>query len=129
MAHAALNLLRILAALLFMQHGGQKLFALFGAEAAVPAFSLMWVAGILEWWGGLLVAIGLFTRPVALLLAIQMMTAYILAHLPQGMVPIQNGGELALLFFAVFLYIAAHGGGAFSVDGWWAARKRGQVAD
>lgn len=129
MSHVALNILRIVAALLFMQHGGQKLFALFGAEAAVPAFSLMWVAGILEWWGGLLVVLGLFTRPVALILSAQMLIAYFIAHLPQGPVPIQNGGEPALLFFAIFLYIAAHGGGAFSIDGWLQARRRRTVAE
>lgn len=128
MPHAALNLLRILAGLLFMQHGAQKLFAVLGRDAPAAAYSLHWFAGVFEWWGGLLIVLGLFTRPVAFLLAGQMLVAYFKSHAPRGLVPIENGGELALLYFAVFLYLSARGGGAFSLDGLLRARKRGNPA-
>lgn len=129
MAHAALNVLRILAGLLFMQHGGQKLFALFGFETSMAPFTQMWTAGVLEWFGGLLIVLGLFTRPVAFLLAAEMVVAYFLAHHPQGGVPIENQGELALLYFAIFLFVGTNGGGAFSIDGWWRARKRDKLVE
>lgn len=111
-----------------MQHGAQKLFAVLGRETAAEAFSLIWFAGVFEFWGGLLIVLGLFTRPVAFLLAGQMVVAYFRSHAPRGLIPIENGGELALLYFATFLYIAARGGGAFSLDGLMAARKRGKAA-
>lgn len=126
--HFFLNLLRIGAGLLFMQHGAQKLFAVLGREEAVVLFSQMGLAGVLEFWGGLLIVLGLFTRPVALILAIEMVWAYAQAHVPRGLWPILNTGERSLLFALVFAYIAAQGGGAFSLDGWWAARKRGRTA-
>lgn len=129
MPHATLNLLRILSGLLFMQHGAQKLFAVLGRDTPAAAYSLHWFAGAFEFWGGLLIVLGLFTRPVAFLLAGQMVVAYLKSHAPRGLVPIENGGELALMYFAVFLYISARGGGAFSLDGLFAARKRARVAD
>lgn len=129
MPHALLNLLRIVSGLLFMQHGAQKLFAVLGRDTPAAAYSMQWFAGVFEWWGGLLIVLGLFTRPVAFLLAGQMMVAYFLAHQPRGWIPIENGGELALLYFVVFLYISARGGGAFSLDGLIAARKRAKVAE
>jgi putative oxidoreductase len=111
---------RIIAGLLFMQHGAQKLFGMFGGmggQGGTAKFpDLMFIAGVLEFFGGLLIVIGLFTRPVALLLAIQMLVAYFKAHAPQGAVPLLNGGELALLFFIIFLYLAAAGPGPWSVD-------------
>lgn len=128
MPHAALNLLRIVSALLFMQHGAQKLFAVLGRETPVEAFTLLWTAGVLEFWGGALVALGLFTRPVAFLLAGEMAAAYFLRHAPRDVFPIQNGGEPAALFCFIFLYLAARGGGAFSLDGLIAARRRKRAA-
>lgn len=107
--------LRIGAGLLFMQHGAQKLFGLFGGNQ-VELISQMGLAGVLEFFGGLLIALGLFTRPVAIILVIEMLWAYFQAHLPRGAMPIQNGGELALLFALVFAYIAAHGPGPASLD-------------
>jgi putative oxidoreductase len=117
-----LNLLRIVAGLLYMQHGAQKLFGVlggFGGEpgATAPLFSLMGVAGVLEFFGGLAIALGLLTRPVAFVLAGKMATAYfVLQHLPQGFWPILNGGELALLYMVILLFLVAHGAGVFSLD-------------
>jgi putative oxidoreductase len=119
-------LLRIVAGLLFMQHGAQKLFGMFGGMGGSGGTAkfpdLMFIAGVLEFFGGLLVVIGLFTRPVALLLAIQMLVAYFMAHAPQGPIPLLNGGELALMYFIVFLYLAAVGPGPWAAD--HAMRKR-----
>ncbi|HEV2147445.1 MAG TPA: DoxX family protein [Longimicrobiaceae bacterium] len=118
---ATLALLRVAAGLLFMQHGAQKLFGALGGAGpeggAVPLVSLMGLAGVLEFFGGLLVAFGLFTRPVAFILAGQMAVAYFRAHAPQGFWPILNGGELAALYSFVFLYLSARGGGRYSLDG------------
>ena len=121
LAHA---LLRIGAGLLYMQHGAQKLFGMFGGMGpnggTVPLISQMGLAGVLEFFGGLLIVLGLVTRPVALLLACEMLVAYFQAHFPQGVVPIENKGELALLFMLVWLFLAGNGAGPFSLD----ARRR-----
>ncbi len=122
------SLMRIVVGALFMQHGAQKLFAVLGRENAADLFSQMGVAGVLEFYGGLLIVLGLLTRPVAFVLAGQMMVAYAIAHVPRGLFPIENGGELALLFAAVFLYFATHGGGSFSADGAFAAWRRRRAA-
>lgn len=118
---SAVAILRIGAGLLFMQHGLQKLFGMFGGfggtpGATAPLASLMGLAGILELGGGLLLVLGLFVRPVAMILAVEMIIAYIRAHLPQGAAPIENGGELALLYMFIFLFLAARGAGPVSVD-------------
>ncbi|WP_297807522.1 DoxX family protein [uncultured Methylophaga sp.] len=112
-----LSLVRIVSAFLFMAHGTQKMFG-FPAEQRYPfeLFSLSGVAGVLEVVGGLLLLIGLFTRPVAFLLSGQMAFAYFIAHAPQGFWPLNNGGELATMFSFVFLYFAFAGGGSWSVD-------------
>jgi putative oxidoreductase len=118
-----LNAMRIVFGLMFMQHGAQKLFAMFGRDEAVALVSQMGLAGVLEFFGGALIVLGLFTRPVAFVLAGQMAWAYFQAHLPQGWVPIMNRGELAVLYCWAFLFLAANGGGSFSVDGFMAGRK------
>ena len=124
-----LALLRVVAGLMFMQHGAQKLLGAFGgmggsgATAQFP--SQMWIAGVLELVGGLLIALGLFTHVVAFLLAGQMAVAYFQAHAPNGFWPIQNQGELAALYCFVFLYFSARGGGRYSVDA-AIARNRGR---
>ncbi len=120
-APATHALLRIGAGILFMQHGLQKLFGMFGGfggnpGATAPLVSQMGLAGVLEVFGGLLIVLGLFTRPVALVLVIEMVAAYFIAHLPQGGWPIENGGELALLFALVFAFLAANGAGPYSID-------------
>lgn len=109
-------ILRIGAGLLFMQHGAQKLFGVLGAEAPVPLFSLMGLAGVLEFFGGLLIVLGLLTRPVALLLALQMLIAFFMAHIPRGPWPILNAGELSLLYMLIFFFLAANGPGPWSLD-------------
>ena len=125
----ALNLLRIMAGFLFFPHGAQKLFGLFGGfggqpGATAPLLSLMGVGGILEFFGGLLVMLGLFTRPVAFILSGQMAAAYFMEHSPQGVWPLLNRGELAALYSFVFLFLAAGGGGDFSIDGVLVKRRR-----
>lgn len=112
-----LSVVRIISAFLFMQHGAQKIFG-FPAEQRYPfeLFSMSGVAGTLELFGGFLLLIGLFTRPVAFVLSGLMAFAYFLVHAPQGFWPINNGGELATLFSFVFLYFVFAGGGSWSVD-------------
>ena len=108
-AQAAYMVLRVATGLLFMTHGLQKLFGFFGGlgnGATAPLVSKMGVAGGLELVGGLLLALGLFTRPVAFVLAGEMVIAYVTAHLPRGPVPLQNGGEVALLYALIFVFLA-----------------------
>ena len=109
------SVLRIAAAAIFIPHGMQKLLGAFGGQTA-PMLSQMWVAGVLELFGGGLMLLGLFTRPVAFILSGEMAVAYYLAHFPRGTWPILNGGELAVLFCFIWLYFAAAGPGPWSVD-------------
>jgi putative oxidoreductase len=115
-----LTTLRIIPTLVDMEHGLQKTFGLLGgfgpSGGTAPLFSLMGLAGILECFGGLLIVLGLFTRPVAALLFCEMMIAYGKAHAPQGFWPILNHGELPLAFGFIFLFFAAHGAGPVSLD-------------
>ncbi len=112
-----LSVLRMVTAFLFMQHGMQKIFGFpVAARGEFDLFSMSGVAGSLELVGGFLVLIGLFTRPVAFLLSGLMAFAYFIAHAPQALWPLANGGELAALFSFVFLYLFFAGGGAWSVD-------------
>ena len=121
--------LRIGTGLLFMQHGAQKLFGMLGGFGGTPGntaplMSMMGLAGVLEFFGGLLIVIGLFTRPVAFVLAGQMAAAYFMAHFAQNFFPLLNGGEPALLFMLVFLFLMANGAGPASADHAIAARRR-----
>jgi putative oxidoreductase len=111
-----LSTMRIAAALLFMQHGSQKLFSIPPAQQTPPLMSLMGLAGVLELFGGLLILWGLFTRPVAFILSGQMAVAYFMVHAPQGFWPLLNKGELAALYSFVFLYLSVAGAGPFSLD-------------
>jgi len=125
---ATLSLLRVVTGLLFMQHGVQKLFGLLLApdrpwSGAPPMFSQFWVAGVLETFGGALIVLGLFTRPVAFLLSGEMAVAYFQAHLPRSFWPILNGGEPVVLFCFVYLYLFAVGGGPYSLDAVLFGRK------
>ena len=119
--------LRVAVALLFMQHGVQKLFGwlggMGGTGGTVELASLPGIAGVLEVFGGALILLGLLTRPVALVLAGEMIAAYSIAHLPQGGFPIQNQGELALLFGAAFLFLMGNGAGPWSIDHWIGERR------
>ncbi len=116
----AFALMRIVAGLLFALHGAQKLFGVLGGTK-VPLVSLYGAAGVIEFFGGLLIALGLFGSWAAFIASGQMAAAYFIAHFPKGFWPIQNGGELAVLYCFVFLYIATRGSGVWSVD---AALKR-----
>ncbi|MGQ0446709.1 MAG: DoxX family protein [Beijerinckiaceae bacterium] len=111
-----LSLLRIVTALLLLQHGTAKLFgfphvAMFDDMRLV---SLLGLAGVLEFAGGILLLLGIFTRPVAFILSGEMAFAYFLAHAQKNFFPILNGGELAALYCFVLLYLSAAGGGAWS---------------
>jgi putative oxidoreductase len=113
-----LSVLRIVTAFLFMMHGTAKLFqmprqAMFDN---LQLMSLMGLQGVLEAGGGLLLLVGLFSRPVAFLLSGDMAVAYFMAHWPKNWLPILNGGELAVLFCFVFLYLFAAGPGPWSID-------------
>lgn len=114
-----LALLRIFTSLSFISHGTQKLFGFPAPPASgLPAaFTLSWTAGVLEVFGGALVLVGFLTRPTAFLLSGMMAVAYWMAHGPRSFYPLLNGGEAAMLFCFIFLYIFAAGPGAFSVDG------------
>jgi putative oxidoreductase len=121
----ALAILRVMAGLMLMQHGAQKLFGVLGGDV-VPTFSQGWVAGVLELVLGALVAIGLATRISAFILSGEMAFAYFLAHAPNGFWPVMNRGELPALYCFVFLYLSARGPGRYSVDA-ALARHRGGV--
>ena len=110
-------LLRIMAGLAFAQHGAQKLFGVLGASQAVPLLTQFGLAGIIEFVGGLMIALGLFTGPVSFVAAGEMGWAYFQQHFPRGHWPIQNGGELAVLYCFIFLYLSAVGSGKLSIDG------------
>jgi putative oxidoreductase len=113
-----LSVLRIVTGLLFLEHGTGKLLGFPPSDHAAPTlFSLVGVQGALELVGGFLILIGLFTRPVAFVLAGDMAVAYFMAHAPKSFFPTLNGGQLAILFWFVFLYLAVTGGGEWSADG------------
>src|SRR5262245_402545 len=121
-----LSVLRIMAALLFMEHGMSKLFGFPPTEMFAtppPVGSLIWVAGVLETVGGALLTLGLFTQPVACVLSGEMAAAYFLGHAPRAAFPVQNEGDAAILFCFVFLYIAAAGPGPWALDGMVFRRK------
>jgi putative oxidoreductase len=127
-APRVLGLLRIVTALLFMEHGAQKLlgFPPLPADRPMPElFTLLWFAGFLELVGGFFILIGFLTRPVAFVLAGEMAFAYWIGHAPRDLFPALNGGDAAILFCFIFLYFAVAGPGAFSVDG---ARGTAQAA-
>jgi len=108
-------LLRIAAGLAFAQHGAQKLFGVLGGQA-VSLATQRGIAGIVEFVGGIMIALGLFTGPIAFIASGEMAWAYFQQHAPRGWWPIQNGGELAVLYCFIFLYLSAVGSGKFSID-------------
>lgn len=110
------GLLRIVAGLLFACHGAQKLLGVLGGQQ-VSLTSQLGVAGAIELVGGLFIAAGVFTSPIAFIASGEMAAAYFKAHAPRSFWPIQNGGELAVLYCFLFLYFAARGNGALSVQG------------
>jgi putative oxidoreductase len=118
-APRVLSIVRVVSALIFMAHGTQKLlnFPPMPAGRANPElFSLYGLAGSLEIVGGILLVLGLFTRPVAFILAGEMAFAYWMSHAPRAFYPVLNGGDAAILYCFLFLYLAFAGGGAWSLD-------------
>jgi putative oxidoreductase len=119
----ALGVLRIVTALIFIAHGTQKLFGFPAPPASglPPLFSLFGIGGMLETFGGLLVLVGLFTRPTAFVLSGMMAVAYWMFHAPRSIYPLLNGGDAAILYCFVFLLLVFTGPGAWSLDN----RRRG----
>ena len=118
-----LSVLRIMSGLLFLQHGTTKYLSFpVSKHTGVEPFSMGGIAGMFELVGGVLIVLGLFTRPVAFLLSGLMAVAYFYAHAPKGFFPLLNGGELAIMYCFVFLYLSARGGGPWSVDSWRAGK-------
>jgi len=112
----ALGVLRIMTALQFVEHGSQKLFNFPASAEPHVLTGLTTAAGILEFACGILLALGLFTRPVAFLLAGEMAIAYFMAHYPRDFFPINNSGDSAISFCFIFLYLVFAGAGAFALD-------------
>lgn len=126
----SLALLRIMASLLFLAHGTQKLLGFPAAEGAAggPLPPLMLLGGVLELGGGLLLLVGLLTRPVAFVLSGMMAVAYFMFHAPQSFFPILNGGDAAILYCFAFLHLFVAGPGAWSVDGALSRSRRPGLA-
>lgn len=127
LAHA---LLRIVAGLMFAQHGAQKLLSMYGGIGMpVEVGTQVWFAGVIELVGGLLIMFGLFTRPVAFICAGEMAVAYFIGHFGNGgFWPIENKGEMAVLYCFIFLYFFASGSGGYSLDALMRKRKGNTVA-
>jgi putative oxidoreductase len=122
-APRVLTLLRIMVGLLFLEHGTQHLFGFPPSANPPPALlSLFGIQGIIEFVGGILIVIGRFTRPVAFILSGDMAVAYFMSHFPANFFPILNRGDAAVLYCFIFLYLAAAGGGPWSLD---ASRREG----
>ena len=107
--------LRIVAGLMFAMHGAQKLLGMFGGQQ-MPMMTQPWFAGVIEVIGGIMIAVGLFTSIAAFIASGEMAFAYFIAHAPKSWNPLANGGELAVLYCFLFLYIATRGGGRWSVE-------------
>ena len=116
-APQALAVLRIITALLFILHGTQKILGFPASDMTPPLMSLFGFAGIIEIIAGVLVLVGFFSRPAAFIAAGEMAVAYWMAHAPSNLFPSMNGGDAAILFCFVFLYLFTAGGGAWSLDG------------
>lgn len=124
-----LSLLRIMTGLLFLEHGTSKYIALpLSQQTGASITSLSGINGVIEIVGGILLVLGLFTRPVAFILAGDMAAAYFIAHAPRGFFPLLNGGEGAILYCVIFLYLAAEGAGDWSIDHLWRGGGRQRPA-
>ena len=116
-APRGLSVLRIMSAMLFMEHGTLKILGFPASGRPTPEIlSLIGISGVFELFGGALLVLGLFTRPVAFVLSGVMASAYFIAHAPRSFFPVLNGGDAAILYCFVFLYFVLAGGGAWSID-------------
>ena len=111
-----LSVVRIVAGLIFLAHGTQKLLGFPASDMSPPMFSIFWFAGLIELVAGTLITIGLFTRPAAFIASGSMAFAYFIAHAPQNFFPALNGGDAAILYCFFFLYLVFAGPGSWSVD-------------
>jgi putative oxidoreductase len=124
-----LSILRIIVGLLFLEHGTSKYLSLpVSPSTGVAPMTLSGINGMIELVGGVLIVLGLFTRPVAFILAGDMAVAYFIAHAPRGFFPLLNAGELAIIYCFVFLYLAVAGGGVWSLDHLRAGDKASRAA-
>jgi putative oxidoreductase len=126
LAPYVLSILRIMAGLLFLEHGLSKFFGFPSATMAPPAlFDMEWFAALIELGGGILLTLGLFTRAAALIMSGEMAVGYFLFHAPHGFYPYLNQGELAVLYCFVFLFLVFAGAGPWSLDALW--RRNGRA--
>lgn len=117
-----LSILRIVVALLFLQHGLSKLFGFPSPMAPPPLWTMEWFSGVIEFAGGVLLTLGLFTRPAALIMSGEMAVGYFMFHAPRSFFPALNGGDPAILYCFVFLYLVFAGAGPWSLDALWSRR-------
>jgi putative oxidoreductase len=121
-----LSIVRIVAALLFLEHGTSRLFGWPSPLPSPALFSMYWFAGAIELVGGILLALGLFTRCAAFVMSGEMAFAYFISHAPNSFFPILNRGDASILYCFIFLYIAFAGGGPWSLDAWLRGRRAAQ---
>jgi len=124
LAPYVLSILRIVVALLFLQHGLSKLFGFPQPMAPPPLWTMEWFSGVIEFAGGVLLTLGLFTRPAALIMSGEMAVGYFMFHAPRSFFPALNGGDPAILYCFVFLYLVFAGPGPWSLDALWLRKRR-----
>ncbi len=124
LAPYVLSILRIIVALLILQHGLSKVFGFPSPMAPPPLWTMEWFSGVIEFAGGVLLTLGLFTRPAALIMSGEMAVGYFMFHAPRSFFPALNGGDPAILYCFVFLYLVFAGAGPWSLDAVWLRKRR-----